>query len=238
MSTVDLAVPTGSTDADTSAGRLNWLRAGILGANDGIVSVAAIVMGVAGAGGSVPAIAAAGMAGLIGGAISMALGEYVSVSGQLDAQRTGLARIEAERAASAENADQLAEHYIAVGVSAATARAVAEELVQPAVRARRAELAEAAENEDLVSPWRAAWVSAATFTVGALLPLIAVLLASGPMRAPATFIAVLIALVITGVTGATLGRAPRGRATLRVVVGGALALAATYGAGALLGGHL
>lgn len=235
----DLALPeTSAVDDATSAGRLNWLRAGLLGANDGIVSVAAIVVGVAGAGASTGAIAAAGTAGLVGGAISMALGEYVSVSGQRDAQRTGLAARQAERAAEAEDAGAIAGHYAALGVDPDTAASIAAELVRPEVRRRRAAIALADEEADMVSPWRAAWVSAATFTVGALLPLFAILIPPAGARVPATIVAVLLALAVTGATGATLGGAARGRATVRVVVGGALALAATYAAGLLLGAHV
>jgi vacuolar iron transporter family protein len=225
-------------DDATSAGRLNWLRAGVLGANDGIVSVAAVVVGVAGAGAPTGPIAAAGTAALVGGAISMALGEYVSVSGQRDAQRSGLARVQAEQDAAAESPEDLAAHYRALGVSDRVAAEVAEELTRADVRARRAAVAEQEAQDDIVSPWRAAWVSAATFTVGALLPFLAILLAPQDVRIAVTVVAVLVALAVTGYAGAALGGADRRRATVRVVVGGALALAATYLAGSLLGAHV
>lgn len=237
MSTAtDLVLPT--TDHDTaSAAKLNWLRAGLLGANDGIVSVAAVLVGVAGAGAGTGPVIAAGTAALVGGAVSMALGEYVSVSGARDAQRTGQAAQQAQLEAESEDAGTIAAHYRALGVDPSVASAVADELVRPEVRSRRAAAALRDAEDEVVSPWRAAWVSAATFTVGALLPFLAMLLAPEALRVPVTVTASLVALALTGTTGAVLGGARRGRAALRVVVGGALALAATYVAGALLGTH-
>ncbi len=238
MSTAsDLSLPTSEHDDATSAARLNWLRAGLLGANDGIVSVAAVLVGVAGAGAGTGPIVAAGTAALVGGAISMALGEYISVSGARDAQRTGQAAEQAKLEADAEDAPALAAHYRSLGVEGDVADAVARELTRPEVRRRRAEAALRDAEDEVVSPWRAAWVSAATFTVGALLPFLAMLLAPESARVAVTVTASLVALALTGTTGAVLGGARRGRAALRVVVGGALALAATYVAGALLGTH-
>ena len=233
----DLSLPPAEHDAAARAPRLNWLRAGLLGANDGIVSVAAVLVGVAGAGAGTGPIVAAGTAALVGGAISMALGEYISVSGARDAQRTGQAAEQAKLEADAEDAPALAAHYRSLGVEESVADAVARELARPEVRRRRAEAALRDAEDEVVSPWRAAWVSAATFTVGALLPFIAMLLAPESLRVPVTVTASLVALALTGTTGAVLGGARRGRAALRVVVGGALALAATYVAGALLGTH-
>lgn len=238
MSTAsDLALPVSEHDDATSAARLNWLRAGLLGANDGIVSVAAVLVGVAGAGAGTGPVVAAGTAALVGGAISMALGEYISVSGARDAQRTGQAAQQAQLDADAEDAPTVAAHYRALGVDDDVAEAVARQLVRPEVRRRRAAAALRDAEDEVVSPWRAAWVSAATFTTGALLPFLAMLLAPESSRVPVTVVAVLVALAATGTTGAVLGGARRGRATVRVVVGGALALAATYAAGALLGTH-
>ncbi|MGN7191297.1 MULTISPECIES: VIT1/CCC1 transporter family protein [unclassified Curtobacterium] len=238
MSTAtDLSLPVSEHDDAASAARLNWLRAGLLGANDGIVSVAAVLVGVAGAGASTGPVVAAGTAALVGGAVSMALGEYVSVSGARDAQRTGQAAQQAQLEADAEDAPTLAAHYRSLGVDDSVADAVARELTRPEVRRRRAAAALRDAEDEVVSPWRAAWVSAATFTVGALLPFVALLLAPEGLRVPVTVVAVLVALAVTGTTGATLGGARRGRAAARVLVGGALALAATYAAGALLGTH-
>lgn len=238
MSTAsDLSLPVSEHDDATSAARLNWLRAGLLGANDGIVSVAAVLVGVAGAGAGTGPVVAAGTAALVGGAISMALGEYISVSGARDAQRTGQAAEQAKLEADAEDAPALAAHYRSLGVEDSVAEAVARELTRPEVRRRRAEAALQDAEDEVVSPWRAAWVSAATFTVGALLPFLAMLLAPEALRIPVTVTASLVALALTGTTGAVLGGARRGRAAIRVVVGGALALTATFVAGALLGTH-
>lgn len=221
---------------DDLAQRLNWLRAGVLGANDGIVSVAAIVVGVAGATTSTGSILAAGTAGLVGGAISMALGEYVSVSSQSDTQR---ALIEKERLELAEQPeeelDELTAIYESKGLSPATARAVAEELTEHDALAAHLSAELNIHENDIVSPWNAALASAVAFTLGAILPMLAILLPPAAMRVPLTFAAVLVALAITGALGAWIGGAPRLRAAVRVVIGGALALAATFTIGTLLG---
>ncbi|MGZ0710553.1 VIT1/CCC1 transporter family protein (plasmid) [Coraliomargarita sp. W4R53] len=218
------------------AQRLNWLRAGVLGANDGIVSVAAIVVGVAGATNNVPPILAAGVAGLVGGAISMALGEYVSVSSQSDSERALIAKEKRELLEMPEEElDELTGLYEAKGLQPATARQVAVELTaHDAVAAHLAAELNIDEN-DLVSPWHAAFASAIAFTVGALLPLLAILLPPEEWRVPTTFVAVLLALALTGWLSATLGGSSKRKAILRVVVGGALALLATYAVGSLLG---
>ncbi len=231
------ALPDLSPAESTSAARLNWLRAGLLGANDGIVSVAAVVVGVAGAGVAIGPVLAAGGAALVGGAVSMALGEYVSVSGARDAQRTGQTAAAARRAAAAQQHDDVAAAYRSLGVSASVASSVADELARPEVRDAWVAAEERAAAEEVVSPWRAAWVSAATFLVGGLLPFAATVLAPPSSRIAVVVAAVLLALAATGITGAVLGGARRGRAATRVVVGGALALAATWIAGMLLGAH-
>lgn len=218
------------------AHRLNWLRAGVLGANDGIVSVAAIVVGVAGVTNEPGPILVAGAAGVVGGAISMALGEYVSVSSQKDSQET---LIEKERRELLEQPDEelaeLAAIYQAKGLSADTAHTVARELTaHDALGAHLA--AELNINEtDIVSPWHAAVASAVAFLIGAILPMLAILLPPAEMRVPLTFGAVLVALALTGALGAWIGGGSKSRAALRVVVGGALALAATFSIGNLLG---
>ncbi|MEY9953524.1 VIT family protein [Leifsonia sp. EB34] len=215
--------------------RLNWLRAGVLGANDGIVSVAAVVVGVAGATSSVPAILTAGLAALVGGAVSMALGEYVSVSSQRDSEHALIAK---ERKELAEMPDEelaeLAGLYEAQGLKPETARQVALELTEhDALRAHlSAELG--IDPDDVVSPWHAAIASAVSFTIGGILPLLTILTAAA-IRIPLTFVIVLIALAATGYVAAWIGGASRGKAMIRVVIGGALALAATFAIGALLG---
>ena len=218
------------------AGRLNWLRAGVLGANDGIVSVASLVVGVAGATTDTAPMLAAGIAGLVGGAISMALGEYVSVSSQRDSQRALIAK---ERQELADDPDaelmELAGIYEAKGLQAATARKVAEELTahDPLTAHLEAELG--IREDDVVSPWVAAGASALAFTIGGVLPLLAILLPPPEIRVPITFVVVLLALALTGFTSARIGGNPVLRPTGRVVLGGALALAATFLIGTLLG---
>jgi VIT1/CCC1 family predicted Fe2+/Mn2+ transporter len=218
------------------AARLNWLRAGVLGANDGIVSVAAIVVGVAGATSSVAPILTAGAAGLVGGAISMALGEYVSVSSQRDTQRALIAKERRELSTLPdEELAELADLYRAKGLSTATAAQVAAELTAHDALAAHLEAELGIVEADVVSPWQAAGASALAFTIGAVLPLLAILLPPEPARVPVTFAAVLAALALTGALSARIGGSPWLRPTVRVVVGGAIALAATFLIGTLLG---
>ena len=217
-------------------GRLNWLRAGVLGANDGIVSVAAIVVGVAGATPATAPIFAAGAAGLIGGAISMALGEYVSVSSQRDSQRSLIEKERHELAAMPEEElAELAKLYEDKGLSAATAQQVAIELTENDALAAHLEAELGIDEADVVSPWQAAGASALAFLIGAVLPMLAILLPPADIRVPVTFISVLVALAITGAMSARIGGSPWVRSTVRVVVGGAIALAATFLIGSLLG---
>ena len=231
--------PPAHADEPHSAGtadRLNRLRAGVLGANDGIVSVAAVVVGVAGATTSLPAVLAAGSAALVGGAISMALGEYVSVSSSRDTTR---ALIEKEREELATMPEQelaeLTELYRAKGLSEQTARTVAEELTAHDALAAHLEVELNIDEDDIVSPWAAAAASALSFLIGAVLPMAAILLPPEPVRIPVCFAAVLVALVLTGAISARIGGTRPLRATMRVVIGGALALAATFVVGRLLG---
>ncbi len=219
------------------AGHLNRLRAGVLGANDGIVSVAALAVGVAGATSSTRTILTAGLAALVGGAISMALGEYVSVSSQRDSERALIAQERAElKADPVEELRELADLYQARGLSSETARKVAEELTEHDVLQAHLEAELGINEADVVSPWHAAAASALAFTIGGLLPLLTVLLIPAPLKVPLTFVIVLLALALTGAAGARLGGSPAGRASLRVVLGGALALATTFGIGSVLGG--
>ncbi|GAB2540837.1 VIT family protein [Nocardia heshunensis] len=217
------------------ATRLNWLRAGVLGANDGIVSVAGIVVGVAAATSNSTAIMTAGVAGLAAGAVSMALGEYVSVSTQRDSER---ALLETERRELAEQPEaelaELAAIYRAKGLSAATAQTVAEELTARDAFTAHAEAELGIDPDELTNPVHAAFSSALSFTLGALLPLLAILTPQA-IRVPVTMAAVLAALAITGAVGAHLGQAPVGRATVRVLAGGALAMITTYVIGHLVG---
>jgi VIT1/CCC1 family predicted Fe2+/Mn2+ transporter len=169
------------------AHRLNWLRAAVLGANDGIVSIAGLVVGVAAATNSISTIFTAGLAGLVAGGVSMALGEYVSVSAQRDTERLIVSK----------------ERHLGI--------------------------------HETSNPWQAALSSAISFTLGAVLPLVAILLPPAALRVPVVFIAVVLALALTGTISAALGGVSKWRAVLRVVVGGAVAMLVTYGIGQLAG---
>jgi VIT1/CCC1 family predicted Fe2+/Mn2+ transporter len=218
------------------AQKLNWLRAGVLGANDGIVSVAAIVVGVAGATASFAAILTAGLAALVGGAVSMALGEYVSVSSQRDSEHAMILKETRELAEMPEQElEELAGIYQAKGLSPQTAKQVAIELTEHDALGAHLAAELNIDPTDVVSPWHAAFASAIAFTVGGILPLIAILVLTNGWRVPLTFLVVLIALAGTGALAAYIGGSSRPRAIIRVVIGGALALGATYAIGTLLG---
>jgi VIT1/CCC1 family predicted Fe2+/Mn2+ transporter len=222
------------------ARQLNWLRAGVLGANDGIVSVAAVVIGVAGASGGTRALETAGLAALVGGALSMALGEYVSVSSQRDAQNTLIAKERLELATEPEaELDELTGLYEARGLTPATARQVAVELTEHDALGAHLSAELNLSEDDVVSAGHAAFASAVSFLVGGLVPFLAVVLLPVSVRVPLTFVAVLLALALTGWLSARVNDTPRLRPTARLVVGGAVALVATFaigsGVGALIG---
>ncbi len=218
------------------AQRLNWLRAGVLGANDGIVSTAAVVVGVASATSDVLPVLLAGSAALVGGAISMALGEYVSVSSSRDTEH---ALIEKERRELAEDPEaefaELVGLYEQQGLTRETATQVATELTREDALKAHLAVELGIDQDDVVSPWHAALASAVAFFVGALLPLATILLLPHPARIVATFVAVLLALAVTGYLAAWIGGSHRGRAVIRTVIGGAIALAATFLVGSLFG---
>lgn len=222
--------------AGHTAGRLNWLRAAVLGANDGTVSVAGIVLGVAGATALRGPIFTAGLAALVAGAVSMALGEFVSVSSQRDSETAQLAleRYELLHMPDAELAE-LAAIYEGKGLSAQTAAQVARELTAHDPLAAHADAELKIDPDDLANPWQASAASAASFTLGALLPLLAILLPPLAWRVPVTFIAVLAALAVTGALSARIGGANVRSAVLRVLIGGGAGLAFTYGVGHLFG---
>lgn len=214
--------------------RLNWLRAGVLGANDGLISTAGIVIGVAAATGSAPAILTAGIAGLTAGAVSMALGEYVSVSTQRDTEVALIAKERAELKAMPEDEfAELEQIYRSKGLSPATARLVAEELTanDPLQAHLDAELG--IDEENLTSPMAAALSSAVAFSIGAAIPILASLVQA--QRILAIVVSVLFGLALTGYVSARLGDADVRRATVRVVLGGLIAMAVTYAVGSLLG---
>jgi VIT1/CCC1 family predicted Fe2+/Mn2+ transporter len=226
----------GEPHSSTLPGRLNWLRAAVLGANDGIVSTAGLVVGVAGATVATGSIMTAGIAGLVAGAVSMALGEYVSVSSQRDSEKAQLAKERAELAEFPdEELDELTVLYRAKGLSAGTARLVAEELTAHDAFGAHADAELGLDPDALTNPWHAAGASALAFTAGSLLPLAAILLPPSAVRVPVTFAVVLVTLAVTGWISARLGGAAVGRAMIRLVAGGALAMVVTFGIGQLVG---
>jgi len=217
--------------------RLNWLRAGVLGANDGIVSIAGLVVGVAAATPDRSSILAAGIAGMVAGATSMALGEYVSVSTQRDTERALLAkeRFELESYPAAE-LNELAGLYEAKGASPHTARQLAVELTEHDAFAAHVDVELGIDPHDLTNPWHAATASAASFCVGSFLPIGAIAAASPNLRIWITALTVIGALALTGLASAVLGGARRAPAVSRLVFGGGAAMALTYAIGQLIGG--
>ena len=218
------------------AGRLNWLRAGVLGANDGIISIAGLVIGVAAATAGRTEIATAGVAGLVAGAVSMALGEYVSVSSQRDTERALIDRERRELATAPEA--ELAELVGLLrqrGLSDESAATTARELTERDALKAHLSFELGIDGEELSNPWIAAGSSAVAFAVGAVGPLVTILVLPPSLRIPVTFLAVLVALVVTGWVSAHLGDAPKRAAVLRLVIGGALAMAVTFGIGYLFG---
>ena len=223
----------------SSAGRLNWLRAGVLGANDGIVSTAGLVIGVAAATVSRGPVLTAGLAGLSAGALSMAVGEYVSVSTQRDSEQALIAKEVRELREEPEaELEELAGMYAAKGLSPELAQQVAVELTAHDALAAHAEVELGIDPDALTNPWHAAWASMLAFTVGALVPLLAILLPPTSWRVPVTVVAVVLALAGTGLVSARLGESDAKRATVRVVLGGVLAMAVTYAIGALVGAQI
>ena len=219
-----------------TAVRLNWLRAGVLGANDGVVSTAGLVVGVAGATSSSAAILTAGLAGLFAGALAMASGEYVSVSSQRDSERA-LLDLERHELATTPEAElaELAGLYQRRGLEPGLAREVASQLTRHDAFAAHAEVELGINPEHIASPWHAALASFLAFAAGALLPLLAITLTPAAARVPVTAAVVVAALAATGFVGAVLGRARPATAIIRNVTGGLLAMAVTYGVGALVG---
>lgn len=217
--------------------RTGWLRAAVLGADDGIVSVASVAIGVIASGASVRAILTAGVAALVAGAMSMAAGEYVSVSSQRDTERADLAQERAELEADPEaEKRELAAIYVERGLPRRLAAEVADALMakDPIGAHARDELGHDANT--LARPVQAALSSAASFTAGGVLPLVAFLLVPASLRTGAVVVSALLALVVLGVAGARAGGAPIMRAALRVSVGGGFAMAVTAGIGRLVGG--
>ena len=216
--------------------RSNWLRAAVLGANDGIVSTASLVLGVAASGASSAAILTAGFAGMAAGALSMAAGEYVSVSSQRDAEQADIGLEERELRSDPDGELlELAGVYERRGLSSDLAREVAVALTRRGALAAHLRDELGFDEQRMARPFQAAWASAVSFSVGAALPLIAVAAAPASARVGVTVAVTLVALALLGDVGARLGGAPRVRATIRVVAWGAVAMAITAGVGALVG---
>jgi VIT1/CCC1 family predicted Fe2+/Mn2+ transporter len=217
--------------------RSNWLRAAVLGANDGIVSTASLVLGVAASGASSGAIVTAGVAGLVAGALSMAAGEFVSVSSQRDSERADLDLEERELRADPDGElYELISIYEKRGLPRDLARQVALALTERDALAAHARDELGLEQERRARPLQAAGASALAFTGGAVLPVIAVAVIPSSARILVCVVVTMVALAVLGALGASLGGADQRRATARVVVWGALAMAVTAGIGALVGG--
>jgi len=217
--------------------RIGWLRAAVLGANDGIVSTASLIVGVAAAASSKGEVLLAGVAGLVAGAMSMAAGEYVSVSSQADTEASDLARERAELARDPEHEHrELAAIYRKRGLDDATAETVANQLMAHDALGAHARDELSITHVTTARPVQAALTSAATFTTGAALPLTAAWLSAiGQPMIVAVSIASLIFLAFLGAIGAWAGGAPIARATLRVAFWGTAAMAITAGIGRLVG---
>lgn len=216
-------------------GKLNWLRAAVLGANDGLLSTAGLVLGVAAATTDRPAILVAGMAGLVAGASSMAIGEYVSVSTQRDTEKALIEKEtrELEEAPEAEF-DELVGLYTAKGLSEETARRVAKELHADDPLAAHLDAELGIDAESLTNPVSASISSAISFALGAVIPLLAVL-APATLRVPLIGVLTVVGLILAGYVSARLGDADPRPAVRRLVIGGVAAMTVTYGIGLLLG---
>jgi vacuolar iron transporter family protein len=216
--------------------RIGWLRAAVLGANDGIVSTASLVIGVAAAHGSQSQVLVAGIAGLTAGAPSMAAGEYVSVSSQADTERADLARERRELAADPEaELRELTAIYVKRGLDSTLARTVAKQLMGRDALATHAREELGISEELAARPLQAAAASAASFAVGATLPIVAVMLAPAPRVAVVTAAASLLCLIGLGAIAARAGGSSVTVGAARVGFWGALAMAVTAGVGALFG---
>lgn len=214
--------------------KMNWLRAAVLGANDGIVSIAALVVGVAGATNDTTAIATAGVAGLIAGALSMAAGEYVSVSTQRDAEKAYIAKEEKELEEDPEGElEELIQYYRSKGLKRATAKQVSIELTEKDVLAAHLEAEFGLSEHDLTSPLNAAIASAVSFIAGGLIPIAAIIIPPSDIRILVAFASVIAALSVAGYISAKVSDANIPKAILRVVLGGTFAMIVTYTVGTI-----
>jgi len=216
--------------------RIGWLRAAVLGANDGIVSTASLIVGVAAASGTGSAVLVAGVAGLVAGAMSMAAGEYVSVSSQSDTEQADLARERAELANQpALERAELAEIYAKRGVESDLAYKVADQLMAKDALGAHARDELGISEMTTARPIQAALTSAATFSAGAAMPLLMVVVSPTSLLVPVVSVTSLLFLAFLGAVGARAGGADVIRATVRVTFWGALAMALTAGIGSLVG---
>ena len=216
------------------SGRAAWLRAAVLGADDAIVSTASLMIGVAASSASKDVILVAGVAGLVAGSMSMAVGEYVSVSSQRDAERADIQREKGELTNQPQDElNELAMIYAKRGLDPELAMTVAKQLSAHDRLGTHMRDELGIDETTLARPLQAAWISAASFASFALLPIAALLVAPAASRIPAIAALSLVSLGGLGALGGHLGGAPLGRAALRVTIGGALAMAATAAIGRL-----
>ena len=231
--------PFAGPDEAAISARLNWLRAGVLGANDGIVSMAALLVGVAAAGPDRTAVLTAGIAGIAAGALSMGVGEFVSVSSQRDAEDAQIAREKVWQNARPQwELEQLVRLNMDTGMSEDVARMAAREQMEHDALGIHARMHLGIDPDELTEPWHAGFASFVAFSIGGLIPTLSVLFAPASVRIPFTFVAVVLALATTGVISARVAHSPRTRAIIRNVLGGSVAMAITYGIGTLVGTHL
>lgn len=219
--------------------RIGWLRAAVLGANDGIVSTASLIVGVAAAAASPSDILVAGVAGLVAGAMSMAAGEYVSVSSQSDAEQADLARERQELSDNIEfEREELAQIYVQRGLEQDLARKVAVQLMAKDALGAHARDELGISHITTAKPVEAALASAASFAIGAVLPLAAAIVSPAGKVITVVSIATIVSLAALGAVGAKAGGAPLLKATARVTFWGAMALALTAGVGSLVGAQV
>ena len=231
-----MARPTEREPEQHRSGRAGWLRAAVLGSDDGIVSTSSLMIGVAAASASKEAILVAGAAGLVAGAMSMAAGEYVSVSSQRDAEEADI-EIEKFELAVRPRAElqELASIYVRRGLDKDLAMKVAEQLSTHNRLEAHLKDELGIDRATMAQPLQAAWISALSFATFALIPIFAMLIAPPAWRLPAIAVSSLASLGVLGAFGSHLGGAPLGRGALRVMLGGGLAMAVTAAIGRLLG---
>jgi vacuolar iron transporter family protein len=218
------------------SGRAGWLRAAVLGSDDALVSISSLMIGVAASSASKEAILVAGVAGLVAGSMSMAVGEYVSVSAQRDAEQADVERETRELAGQPRaELNELALIYVKRGLAKELAMTVAEQLSARDLLGAHLQDELGIDQDSLARPMQAAWISAVSFAAFAVVPIVALVVAPAALRIPAIAALSLVSLAALGAFGGHLGGAPLGRAALRVTIGGALAMAVTAAIGRIFG---